>query len=83
MLYLVDEIYQLKFWIYPKEQKSEFGALHGWVDLTCSLVLEIKSRYITNFEEHDDHISLRKFLFRIFRFRIYYEYNFSFDGEVT
>ena len=80
MLYLVDEIYQLKFWIYLKEQKSEFGALHGWGDLTCSLVLEIKSRYITNFEEHDDHISLRKFLFRI---RIYYEYNFSFDGEVT
>ena len=83
MLYLVDEIYQLKFWIYLKEQKSEFGALHGWGDLTCSLVLEIKSRYITNFEEHDDHISLRKFLFRIFRVRIYYECNFSFDGEVT
>ena len=51
MLYLVDEIYQLKFWIYLKEQKSEFGALHGWGDLTCSLVLEIKSRYIKNFED--------------------------------
>lgn len=66
-----------------KNKNQNLAPLHGWGDLTCSLVLEIKSRYIKNFEEHDDQISLRKFLFRIFRFRIYYGYNFSFDGEVT